>query len=321
MPLSEFDLIRRYFAPFQQGPAVVTGIGDDCAVLSLSAGAQLCTSIDTLVAGVHFPVDADPAGLGWRCLAAAISDLGACGAKPLGFCLALTLPEADENWLAAFSEGLSRASEAFAIPLCGGDTTRGPLTLSLQVMGEVASGCALLRGSAVVDDELWVTGMLGDARAALDLFAGSMELTPAAAEAFRHAYYYPQPPMVFARALPGLANAAIDISDGLLADLGHVLASSALGAELWVDKLPLSEALRGSYDIETARAYALSGGDDYQLCFSAPASAREQLLREAQAHAIHLTCIGQLSAEPGLRCLDDAGRTLAVQPSGYQHFS
>ena len=321
MALSEFDLIRRYFAPFRHGPAVVTGIGDDCAVLSLGAGAQLCTSIDTLVAGVHFPGDADPEGLGWRSLAAAVSDLGACGAKPLGFCLALTLPEADENWLAAFSAGLSRAAEAFAIPLCGGDTTRGPLTISVQVMGEVARGRALLRGNAAAGDELWVTGTLGDARAALDLFAGSVELTPVAAEAFRQAYYYPRPPLVFAGSLPGLAHAAIDISDGLLADLGHVLASSALGAELWLDNLPLSEALRDSYDLETARAYALSGGDDYQLCFSAPASARDRLMREAQAQAIQLSCIGQLRAEPGLLCLDEAGRVQVVQPSGYQHFS
>lgn len=316
MALCEFELIQRYFAPFKITASVVTGIGDDCAVLALSPGCQLCTSIDTVVESIHFPVNADPRGLGWRCLAAAVSDLGACGAKPLGFCLALTLPAADESWLAAFSSGLAKAAEAFQIPLVGGDTTRGPLTLSVQVMGEVASGKALLRSGAHVGDNIWVTGTLGDARAALD-FLGQ----PREGNAFYDSYYYPQPPLQFAQSLAGLARSAVDISDGLLADLGHILDASTVGADVVVDQLPLSEASLNTYPQEQAIAYALSGGDDYQLCFTAPPQESSRLRELAEQHGIGLSCIGRISEHAGLRCVDAAGQLFSFEQSGYRHFS
>lgn len=316
MALSEFELIRRYFAPFETTASVVTGIGDDCAVLALSPGHQLCTSIDSMVEAVHFPVEADPHGLGWRCLAAAVSDLGACGAKPLGFCLALTLPEVNESWLAEFSSGLAKAANRFNIPLVGGDTTRGPLTLSVQVLGEVASGRALLRRGAQAGDQIWVTGCLGDARAALDFIE-----RPRQGNAFYDSYYYPEPPLQFAQSLVGIATAAIDISDGLLADLEHILVASQVGADLGIADLPLSQALAGAYPQEQASAYALSGGDDYQLCFTAPPPESEQLLVMAAKHGVRLSCVGTISGQTGLRCSDATGQPVKFDQSGYRHFS
>ncbi|MFT5574844.1 MAG: thiamine-monophosphate kinase [Bermanella sp.] len=316
MALSEFDLIRRYFAPFKTSASVVTGIGDDCAVLSLSPGYELCTSIDTLVEDVHFPAQTDPQGLGWRCLAAAVSDLAACGAKPLGFCLAITLPAVDEPWLASFANGLASAADHFNIPLVGGDTTRGPLTLSLQVFGEVASGAALLRSAAQAGDQVWITGCLGDARAALDFIDQA-----AAGNVFYDSYYYPQPPVQFAPSLIGLAHAAIDISDGLLADLGHILTASAVGADIQLDDIPLSAALRGGYPLKQAQTYALTGGDDYQLCFTAPPRLTGTLRALAQEQGIALTSVGSISEWRGLRCLSAAGEPLTFDQPGYRHFS
>lgn len=316
MALSEFDLIQRYFAPFKMSSAVITGIGDDCAVLSLSPGHQLCTSIDTMVESVHFPAQADPRGLGWRCLAAAVSDLAACGAKPTGFCLALTLPAADESWLASFADGLASAADHFNIPLVGGDTTRGPLTLSLQVFGEVASGEALLRSTAKAGDEIWITGSLGDARAALDF----IDQAPAD-NVFYESYYYPQPPVGFAPSLIGLAHAAIDISDGLLADLEHILTASVVGADIRLDNIPLSAALRAGYPLNQAQSYALTGGDDYQLCFTAPQIATDTLRALAAEQGVELSCVGSISDRRGLRCLDAKGELVAFDQTGYRHFS
>ncbi len=316
MALSEFDLIQRFFAPFASTPAVVTGIGDDCAVLSISPDHQLCTSIDTMVEAVHFPKDAPPHGLAWRCLAAAASDLAACGARPLGFCLALTLEKADEVWLEAFASGLSEAAEFFQMPLLGGDTTRGGLALSVQVMGEVASGAALLRSTAKPGDQVWVTGSLGDARAALDYLASPPELND-----FYDRYYYPKPPLRFAQTLVGLASAAIDISDGLLADLGHILEASGVGADIAAADLPLSSALMQGYSRQEAAAYALTGGDDYQLCFTAPRAHSSKLQVLADDQHIQLTCIGAITEQRGIRCTDSAGQPIEHDTPGYRHFS
>ncbi|MBB3047336.1 thiamine-monophosphate kinase [Litorivivens lipolytica] len=321
MALSEFDLIRRYFTSFQQGPAVVTGIGDDCAELALSPGHTLFTSIDTMVEGVHFPKNPDVNGLGWRVLAAAVSDLGACGAKPLGFCLALTLPEADERWLSDFAEGLAEASQHFSIPLVGGDTTRGPLCLSVQVFGEAPAGKALLRSGAKVGDDLWVTGTLGDARAALDVLE---KKNPAGSERhFLQQYYRAEPPLSFAVGLQGVASSAIDLSDGLAADLGHILQASKVGAELDLESLPLSDALMSSYSAEQAQYYALTGGDDYQLCFSASVEQRELISDLARTEKLRCTRVGTITGSGELavkRGSIDVDLN-AYKNKGYQHFS
>jgi len=316
MALSEFELIQRYFAPFNTSPAVVAGIGDDCAVLALSPGSELCTSIDTMVESVHFPANADPHGLGWRCLAAAVSDLAACGARPVGFCLALTLPDVAESWLAAFASGLAAAAEAFAIPLVGGDTTRGPLTLSVQVMGEVASGGALLRSGAKAGDQIWVSGSLGEGRAALDYLD-----QPSHANPFSKAYYYPRPPLQFGCELAGIAHSAIDISDGLLADLGHILQASGVGAEIDITRLPVSNALITRCGRERATEFALSGGDDYQLCFTSASASSATLQALALKHEVQLTCIGHIREQSGILCRDAQGKLVDPHYSGYRHFS
>ncbi len=320
MALSEFDLIRRYFSSFQQGSAVVTGIGDDCAELSLSPGHTLCTSIDTMVEGVHFPKTPDVSGLGWRVLAAAVSDLGACGARPVGFCLALTLPQADETWLAAFSKGLAEASRFFAIPLVGGDTTRGPLCLSVQVFGEVPAGKALLRSGARPGDDIWVTGTLGDARAALDCLENTA--FSEAEQVFMAQYYRAEPPLEFSAGLLGVASAAIDLSDGLAADLGHVLQASGASAELEVDALPLSAALQATYSREVAEAYALTGGDDYQLCFTASAARRETIYALAAEHNIRCSRVGAVASGAGLNLVREGAPIDLTHYNnmGYLHF-
>lgn len=320
MALCEFELIQRYFTSFQQGSAVVTGIGDDCAELSLSPGHTLCTSIDTMVEGVHFPKKVDVSGLGWRVLAAAVSDLGACGAKPLGFCLALTLPEANEAWLADFARGLADASNAFGIPLVGGDTAKGPLCLSVQVFGETPAGKALLRSAANSGDDIWVTGTLGDARAALDCLEKNN--VSVHEQHFLTQYYRAEPPLKFAAELIGIARAAIDISDGLAADLGHILHASKLGAEVDLSRLPVSGALAQSYPREQVHHYALTGGDDYQLCFTADSNARSALRKLAAQFDIRLTPIGGITGgrELVLQCDGKAVDLDVYKNKGYQHF-
>lgn len=321
MALSEFELILRYFTAYQDGYAVVTGIGDDCAQLSLSPGYSLCTSIDTMVEGIHFPKNVAPDKLGWRVLAAAVSDLAAAGAAPMGFCLALTLPDSDEAWLSAFSQGLIEAAKAFEIPLVGGDTTRGPLCLSVQVFGEVAEGAMLTRAAARPGDDIWVTGTLGDARAALDCLDSAEP--DAAQQTFLDQYYRARPPLMFARQMPGLAHAGIDISDGLLADLGHILKASQRGAILNLEALPLSEALAGTYSTAQSRDYALTGGDDYQLCFTAPVAKRDQLTHCAREYGVSVARIGEITDAETLTILDH-GKAVSLDiltNKGYLHFS
>ncbi len=318
--LNEFELIRRFFSPLSAADEnVVCGIGDDCALLALAPGEQLATSVDSMVAGRHFPVDADPGKLGWRCLAAATSDLAACGARPLGFTLALTLPSADESWLAAFASGLGEAARAFELPLVGGDTTRGPLTLSLQVLGSVSAGAALRRSGARDGDHIWVSGSLGDARAALDLLDRDIAGLHSG-QALLDRYWRPQPRLALGRALVGIASAAIDVSDGLAADLQHILECSGVGADLHAGALPLSDALRHHYSAEQATAYALGGGDDYELCFTAAPEQGARLQALALELQLPLSRIGAITAAPGLRCTDAGGRPLALQYAGFQHF-
>lgn len=311
--MGEFDLIRRFFQPLSPDPdcgAVVLGIGDDCAIQQLPSDQDLVFSVDTMVEGVHFPQGYRPDFLGWRALAAAASDLAAMGAEPVCFTLALTLPEADETWLEAFAGGLASASAAFGLPLAGGDTTRGPLTLSIQVHGTVPSGCAIRRSGAGAGDLICVSGTLGNAGAALDYLEASSPTADMLA--VLESYHHPVPRLEAGKKLRGVATAAIDISDGLLADLGHLLEASGTGARVDVAALPLSAPLcrlKGA----GAADYALRSGDDYELCVTVPP---QRWALATDALKSEFTVIGQVEKAPGLRlsvAAESAGQ-------GFDHF-
>jgi len=316
--MDEFDLIARYFAPLDiPRPDVVLGIGDDAAVLALPPGAQLVVAVDTLVDGVHFPHGLRADAVAHRLAATNLSDLAAMGAEPRHATLALTLPELDEAWLAAFSAGLGRALGAAGVSLVGGDTTRGALTLSLQVMGTV-QGPALTRRGAQVGDVIAVSGTLGDARAGLDLALAD----PAATgdDALLARFLWPTPRLALGAALRGLASAAIDVSDGLLADLGHILRQSGCAAVIEVERLPISSALGAALGTARAREFALSGGDDYELALAIPAARLADAMAAAQAVDVPLTVIGRMTEGAGLRCLDGSGRDVTPAARGYRHF-
>lgn len=319
MALTEFELIDRCFARLGEvGEGVALGVGDDCALLEVPPGYQLAVSADTLVAGVHFPAGSDPAHIAQRALRVNLSDLAAMGAEPLAFTLALTLPSADTTWLDAFSRGLREAAEAFSIALVGGDTTRGPVpVITLQVMGLVPRGAALTRAGARPDDVVMVSGTLGDARAALEV----LDLPPAQLDAgHRHwleRYHHPAPRLALGSALRGLASAAIDVSDGLAADLGHILERSGVGARINTTRLPLSAALSGH---PRAREFALYGGDDYELCFTVPRWALSAVHAAAAATSTPVTEIGVITAGPGLLTRGDDGHDVPLSPDGYRHF-
>ena len=316
--MGEFELIRRYFAAApcaQAAEGVVLGIGDDCALLQPAVGQQLAVSTDTLVAGVHFPQPCDPFLLGQRALAVSVSDLAAMGAEPLGFTLALTLPEADPAWLEGFARGLSQMAGQCAIALVGGDTTRGPLSLTLSVFGQLPAGQALTRAGARPGDLLCVGGSLGDAAAALPLVLGQQVAAGAEADYLLQRYWAPQPQLALGQWLRGRASAALDISDGLLADCGHIAKASAVALQVERDSLPLSVALR-TLAGERALDCALSGGDDYRLAFTLPA----QYLPALQAQWPEAVVIGRAVAGQGVQLLDGAGRRLDPPSAGYQHF-
>ena len=312
--MGEFELIRQFFQPLAAAGGsnqLLLGPGDDCAIQRVPPGRDLVFSVDTLVEGVHFPEHYSPFNLGWRSLAVATSDLAAMGAVPVCFTLALTLPEANEDWLSDFAEGLAKASAAFGITLAGGDTTRGPLTLSLQVHGTVKEGEALRRSGAAPGDLICVSGTLGDAGAALAFLDAP---SPSDMErAVLAQYHFPQPRLTLGQQLVGYASAAIDVSDGLLADLQHILDASNVGARVQVNKVPMSGALR-NLEGNKAVNLALTAGDDYQLCVTI---APEQWARLPGSVQAELTVIGQIEASPGLRL--DGGQE-NVQAQGFDHF-
>ncbi|HIV69398.1 MAG TPA: thiamine-phosphate kinase [Candidatus Aquabacterium excrementipullorum] len=310
MSLGEFDLIERYFNRVHhaadQGPrrAVVPN-GDDCAVIAPAAGMQLAVSTDTMVEGRHFLSTVDPARLGHKALAVNLSDLAACGAKPLAFTLALTLPRVDERFLAGFASGLLALADEHDCELVGGDTTAGPLAIGITVMGEVPPGQALLRSGAQPGDELWVSGWPGEARLALEAFRGTLKppLSGEAFEAARLRMEQPSPRVALGLALRGLASSAIDVSDGLLGDLGHVLKRSRVGAAIALGALPVSPWL-ASRPVAEQQDNVLAGGDDYELLFTAPAARHAEVLAAGQAAGVPVHRIGLVQAEAGLRLLD-----------------
>lgn len=316
---SEFDLIARYFT--RGAPAGLLGVGDDCALFPVPPGEQVATSTDLLLEGRHFFPDVDPKALGHKSLAVNLSDLAAMGARPIGCVLGLALPRLDESWLAAFADGFHALADAHGCPLIGGDTTRSAhdLAISVTVFGAVPAGLALRRDGARPGDDVWVSGELGAADVAYRLLDGQYPADPALLAATRGALERPEPQVALGLALRGIADAAIDISDGLLQDLGHVLKASAAGATLRYGDMPVAAALAGLADAPLRHA-VLGGGDVYQLCFTAPADRREAVLAAGRAAGARVTRVGEIRAEPGLAVLDAGGRAMADLPRGYDHF-
>ena len=318
--LSEFDLIARYFTrPLRPGSQAALGVGDDCALLAPAPGMQLAISTDMLVEGRHFFAGADPASLGHKCLAVNLSDLAAMGARPLAFTLAFALPDADTAWLEPFAGGLLALADLHGCELIGGDTTKGPRTICITVFGEVPLQQALRRDAARPGDDIWISGTLGDARLALAGLRGDMALDDATLSAAAARMHAPTPRVALGLALRTVAHAAIDISDGLAGDLGHILERSRVGATLDVDALPCGPML-SVQPVEVRRQFALAGGDDYELCFTAPPSARDAVDAAARAAATPVTRVGTIDAPAGLRLLDRNGTPLALQPASFDHF-
>jgi thiamine-monophosphate kinase len=313
----EFSLIARHFTRPVRRAAL--GVGDDCALLQPAAGQQLAVSSDMLVEGRHFLSTVPPARLGHKALAVNLSDLAACGAEPLAFTLALALPRLDDPFLAGFAAGMFALADAHGAELIGGDTTAGPLNICITVFGQVPPGQALLRSGARAGDEIWVSGHLGDARLALEAFRGGVDLG-ADFESLRLAMECPQPRVALGRALRGVASSAIDLSDGLVGDLGHVLQRSGVGATLAVDTLPRSAAL-AAQPLALQHSCLLAGGDDYELLFTAAPGRHAAVLAAAASTGVPVSVIGRIEAEPGLRLLDAAGRPVAGAWRGFDHFA
>lgn len=329
--MNEFQLIQRFFRDAQADlmltekaqASVILGIGDDCALLQLPEGKQLAVSVDTLVADVHFPADAAADDIAERALRTNLSDLAAMGAEPLWFTLALTLPKnsiyASEEWLRNFSRGLFRTANQYEIPLVGGDTTSGNLSITIQVMGAVEPLKALRRDGANIGDFVCVTHYVGDGAAALAVIQQELFLDSEYEEYLRNRFYRPTPRFQESALLCGIASAALDISDGLAADLNHLCEASDLGAIIDVENLPLSPALQAVNDPDQARRWALSGGDDYELCFTVPPGKMPDLAMLIAQGKISATVVGEMIAGSGVECRLN-GEIFELQQQGYQHF-
>lgn len=322
MSCGEFELIARYFNRVTSSRRdVEKGIGDDCALLNVPEKQTLAISTDTLVAGVHFLRDIHPADLGYKALAVNLSDLAAMGADPAWLTLAITLPEVNESWLAAFSDSLFELLDYYDMQLIGGDTTRGPLSLTLGIHGLVPTGRALKRSGAKPGDWIFVTGTLGDSAAGLSLLQHRHRLNdPAVHEVLIKRHLRPMPRVLQGQALRNLATSAIDISDGLIADLGHILTASRVGARLNLEALPLSAALRDHFEPEQVLTWALSGGEDYELCFTVP-EVNRGALDVALAHlGVSYTCIGQIAPDSDGLTLLENGKPRSFNHKGFDHF-
>lgn len=317
MALGEFELIARYFTRGVKRAAL--GIGDDCALVVPTPGMQLAVSSDMLVEGRHFLSTVAPERLGHKALAVNLSDLAACGALPLAFTLALAMPRADEVFLEGFSRGLLALADAHAIELVGGDTTQGPLNVCITVFGEVLAGQALLRSGARPGDAVWVSGTVGDARLALEAFRGTRSLEGAAFERVRVAMEMPQARVALGLALRGVATSAIDVSDGLLGDLGHILRRSGVGATVEADEVPRSADL-GSQPLALQRECTLAGGDDYELVFTAAPGDADRVRAAAQRAGVAVTRIGRIEADAGLHLVDGQGRVIGDHFGSFDHF-
>jgi len=316
-PMGEFDLIKRYFnrPELRPGPAMALGPGDDCALLQLPNAHQLAVSSDTFVVDVHFFNDMAAHQIAQRCLAASVSDLAAMGATPAWFNLCVTLPHLDELWLDGFSQGLAQQARQCGISLAGGDTTKGPLTISIHAMGWVPQGRAHTRSGAQPGDAVMVSGSLGDSAAGLAL----MQLNRQAKDSLSERYWNPTPRLALGQWLLQKATACLDVSDGLEQDLGHILAASECGADIQLDQLPLSHGLLQHVPRAQAQDYALSGGEDFELCFSLPKVHLSAARAYATTHQLPLTQVGEITEKLGCRVWDAAGNLYSVA-QGYQHF-
>lgn len=319
--LSEFDLIKQYFVQdYISDPRFALGIGDDCALLNPSAGMQLAISSDMLVSGRHFFPDADPTSLGHKCLAVNLSDLAAMGATPLAFTLALSLPEANPHWLAGFSQGLLALAKEHNCRLIGGDTTKGPLNICITIFGELPPSLALRRDAAQVGDDIWISGTLGDARLALASYSQEITLSADQHELAASRMHQPTPRIALGIALRGIAHAALDISDGLIGDLGHILERSQVGASLYIDTLPAGPVLAKQIQ-DKRREFTLAGGDDYELCFTAPIHQRDAVLAAGQASNTKVTRVGRIEENIGLRLIDADNQALDLKLTSFDHFT
>ncbi|WP_427771371.1 thiamine-phosphate kinase [Comamonas thiooxydans] len=323
--MGEFDLIRRYFQRPVRRAAL--GVGDDCALLAPAPGMQLAISSDMLVEGRHFFADVNPRLLGHKALAVNLSDLAASGSRPLAFTLALSLPRADEAWISEFATGLLTLADAHDCELIGGDTTGGPLNICITVFGEVPAGQALLRSGARAGDEIWVSGTLGDARLALEAMLGRVQLPAELLQQTRQRLEAPTPRVALGLALRGIASSALDVSDGLLGDLGHILELSSVGATvdsrcttplMAAAAYPQSDAWQ--FDSKLQQQCTLAGGDDYELCFTAPAARHADVLAAGAASGTTVHRIGRIDAEPGLRVIDANGALLQNRWKSFDHF-
>jgi thiamine-monophosphate kinase len=322
MPLSEFDLIRRYFT--HTARSAVLGVGDDAALVRVRRGMELAVSADMLVAGRHFFPDADPGKLGHKALAVNLSDMAAMGAAPRWATLALALPRADPRWLTAFARGFMRLAHSHRVDLIGGDTTRGPLTISVQILGEVPSGTALRRDGARVGDDVWVSGMLGNAALALASINGRVQLARRDRALLETRLNTPIPRVALGAALRGIARSAIDISDGLIADLGHICERSGVAAVVELARVPRSPVMERCLPRPAALAALLAGGDDYELCFTAGPGNRAAMAPLSRRHRIKLTRIGRIVRPRGRGwsvILDAGGRPLTLKHKGFEHFA
>ena len=320
--MGEFDLIARYFT--RPARRAVLGVGDDCALWQPQTGMQWAISTDLLVEGRHFLSTVSPQRIGHKALAVNLSDLAACGAKPLAFTLSLALPRIDEAWLKGFSEGMLALADLHQCELIGGDTTHGPLTIGITVFGEVPPGDALLRSGAQAGDDIYISGSVGDARLALEVFRGNLSVSGADFESARQRMEQPEPRVSLGMALRGIANACIDVSDGLAGDLGHILKASHTGAVLttdWIqDSAAISTALQA---LPFARRLdmALAGGDDYELLFTAPPDLSDAVQEAANDSDVSITCIGRITNGSGLQVLDAQGVPMSRRFASFDHFS
>ena len=324
--MSEFDLITRYFT--RPPKHAVLGVGDDCALLQPALGMQLAISSDMLVAGRHFFADVNPVTLGHKALAVNLSDLAACGATPLAFTLALALPTVDEAWLQGFSNGLWALADQHHCELIGGDTTQGPLNICITVFGQVPRGQALLRSGARVGDDLYVSGTLGDARLALEALLGYLSVSPDQLAPAQNRLEQPTPRVALGQALRGIATAAIDISDGLAGDLGHLLKASDVGAQIdtsiainLIATKPYKPSRSSLFDEAKILTYVLSGGDDYELAFTAPVSRRTAVEAASTTSQTPVTRIGKIEQAPGLRLVNAHGQVVAGVFPSFDHFA
>ena len=317
--MSEFSLIQRYFT--RATPDAVLGVGDDAALVRVGSGMELAISTDMLVSGTHFFADADPCSLGHKALAVNISDMAAMGAQPRWATLALSLPGEDETWLQRFSAGFFALADEYQVELIGGDTTRGPLNISVTILGEVPQGRALRRDGAQIGDEIWVSGRLGDAALALAQLQGKLKLDDAGFCATVAALHRPQPRVALGVALRGIAHSAIDISDGLLADLGHILHRSHVAAEIEFSALPVSAWLRPFMQQTLGQKCALAGGDDYELCFTAAAVHHAEIENLSAQLSLPLSRIGRIESGSACRVLAADGSEMRIKETGFDHFA